>query len=363
MENQGKVTTPTKNTDRMKPLNSGTPNQLKLGRMKRTSIVNKYKIRNIFIAPFFLLCLAPILSDFYQDSWLLSLIDQARIQLTVFSLFLTLLLLVLRNWKSAGLTFVLLIYNAFIVVSAYSRESGIDDFDINGATNEKLRVLSSNMYADNKDTREFLTAVKLISPSVIFLMEVNGEIFNELDSQLSPNFPFSLHQKKKYQNEYIAFFSKYPLLTEKLTEKMVDRDLSIVSVRIQLERNTIHFFGVHPISPRNEERMLYRNYQLDLIARYVSEHSTQGVPFILAGDMNVTPWSRPFRDLMTTAKLTHSDSILDINMTWPSWLPPPFRIPIDQILTSRNFCDNHSYQFDIKGSDHSLVYSDLLLCE
>jgi len=95
-----------------------------------------------------------------------------------------------------------------------------------------------------------------------------------------------------------------------------------------------------------------RNHQLNEIANYIREGS-EGYT-ILAGDLNVTPYSYYFRDLLRGSGLIDSGLGYGWQPTW-SIRMPWFAIPIDHILVSPDIQVTNRAIGPSLGSDHHPV--------
>ena len=78
------------------------------------------------------------------------------------------------------------------------------------------------------------------------------------------------------------------------------------------------------------------------------------------GDMNATPWSRPFGTLVAASGLCDSRAGFGVQASWPAW-SAIVRVPIDHVLVP---CDvgvtARRIERDV-GSDHLPVVVDLVV--
>ena len=96
-----------------------------------------------------------------------------------------------------------------------------------------------------------------------------------------------------------------------------------------------------------------RDQQLNLLAAKIAE--SHCMPMIVAGDLNCTPWSYPFKDFIHGAGLMDSRLNLGIETTWPAaiW---PLRMPLDHVLNTPDLdCKQREVEADC-GSDHLPVF-------
>ncbi len=75
-------------------------------------------------------------------------------------------------------------------------------------------------------------------------------------------------------------------------------------------------------------------------------------PVVLVGDLNTAPWSRAVRDFLQTSGMQDSSLSLGLTPTWPAYLPPPLRIPLDQCYTGNGCRAVRKETGPFIGSDH-----------
>ena len=90
------------------------------------------------------------------------------------------------------------------------------------------------------------------------------------------------------------------------------------------------FLGAHTMSPISPQKANIRNSQLKEYSKILN--SIKG-PKVLTGDLNISPWSPFFKDLLKETNLENSSKGKKIHTSWPSFLMP-LRISIDHFLHS-----------------------------
>ncbi|MFH0909254.1 MAG: endonuclease/exonuclease/phosphatase family protein [bacterium] len=134
-------------------------------------------------------------------------------------------------------------------------------------------------------------------------------------------------------------------------------DAGVPSVAVDYVRCDRRFtiLGTHPVPPPTPEGFRLRNQQLDAVADHVSglTHTV-----MVAGDLNVTPWSYWFRRFVVRSRLNDTAPGYGVHPTWfgPSFL---FAIPIDHVLVSGDLVViGRRISRDV-GSDHRALIVDL----
>ena len=120
----------------------------------------------------------------------------------------------------------------------------------------------------------------------------------------------------------------------------------------------VEALAVHPLAPTDSARAALRDSQMEFAAEWASER--EGA-FLVAGDLNATPWSWVFRNLEHSSDLSNTGVGFGIQATYPATGNPLTRIPIDHVLASSAFAVRSRILGPATGSDHLPVIVDLAL--
>jgi endonuclease/exonuclease/phosphatase (EEP) superfamily protein YafD len=82
---------------------------------------------------------------------------------------------------------------------------------------------------------------------------------------------------------------------------------------------------------------------------------------IVMGDLNTTPWSARYKELVEDAGLEDTREGRGLQTTWPSFLPTILRIPIDHVLVTPDLAAAEREVGPEVGSDHLPVWVELAL--
>jgi endonuclease/exonuclease/phosphatase (EEP) superfamily protein YafD len=185
----------------------------------------------------------------------------------------------------------------------------------------RLKLASYNVNTSNvrhQDVFEYLTRE---DPDVLFLMEVNDEWMQTL-RPLASRYPHRLIAPRD-DNFGLALYSKTPFQGE-------TKEFGVYGIPwtdITLTESAIRIIAVHPLPPSSEENSRLRNEQLFAVANVV-----RGKPrTIVCGDLNLTPYSRWFPELLRQSGLRSTAP--PFSPTWSRHYPL-FAIPIDHVLLS-----------------------------
>lgn len=140
----------------------------------------------------------------------------------------------------------------------------------------------------------------------------------------------------------MAIFAKRAPLKFNVHYKDVFLGRAILEAYFQLGAETIKLVAVHPPAPGTPSYMMARNRALLFASGLVDGQEN----FVLAGDMNTTPWSRVYRRMIGRRV---SDPRLE--STWLSRLPL-LGLPIDHIRIGSGVTVNGYEVGKSIGSDH-----------
>jgi endonuclease/exonuclease/phosphatase (EEP) superfamily protein YafD len=94
-----------------------------------------------------------------------------------------------------------------------------------------------------------------------------------------------------------------------------------------------------------------------MLAKNARELAASGLPVVMAGDFNATPWSAGW-SVVQQAGLSRATPL---RPTWPAHAGIPALIPIDHIAASAHWVVRNSRRGPAIGSDHFPVEAVLAL--
>ena len=194
------------------------------------------------------------------------------------------------------------------------------------AGDDTLRIVSLNLLSDNTDTGRTLGYLGQCGADVVVLLEVN-DAWAEAVARLEPLFPHKVMHPRE-DRFGIAVLSRLPLARERV-EPLAEGP-PVVIVELPVGRAGCLLMAAHPQPPIAADWSARRNAQLAAIGDLAA---TEARPVIVAGDLNATPWSHGFRQLVRLRGLRDSAVGHGVQATWNArrWVP---RIPIDHVVVS-----------------------------
>jgi endonuclease/exonuclease/phosphatase (EEP) superfamily protein YafD len=192
-----------------------------------------------------------------------------------------------------------------------------------------LRILLANV---NTENRRYDLVQKMVideNPDIIILEEISDEWMSKIGG-LKERYPHHLECPQD-DNFGMALFSRIPLLEPKILFWGEYR-LAYIEASLEFDRREIFLLAVHTLPPVRDFNWRMRNLQLDDMASIIRK---KGNPSVLAGDLNVTPWSLNFKRFQNASGLKNSLKGFGSQPSWPTMLPP-LLIPLDQCLLSND---------------------------
>ncbi len=280
--------------------------------------------------------------------WSLDLFSHWRAQYAMLLLVSTALLLAARRWRLAMLPATLAALNLSIVLPVYW---GGGDHTASGHT---YRLVSANIEASNTHAEKVLDLVRREDPDVLILLEFTPRWMEQLHD-LEDRYP--VHLLLPHDDNFgIGVYSRLPLVDWQPLEA-INPDLWGLRARLDADGRTVTLIAVHTAPPIGGTASRLRNRQLRQLAELAAR--TQA-PLILAGDLNTSPYSPHFADLLKHSRLHDSRRGFGIEPTWPD-LPWPLRTPIDHCLVTPDVRIIDRRVGPPTGSDHRPIMVDFAL--
>lgn len=218
---------------------------------------------------------------------------------------------------------------------------------------DPLELVSLNVLADNAERDRVLAYLRHRDADLVVLVEIDAAWAAALDA-LAPRYP---HRVVEPRDDMfgIAVLSKLPLASPRV-EQVADGPPVILATLPRGGRGCL-LVAVHPRAPITAAWSASRDAQLAAIGEIAAAESR---PVIVAGDLNATPWSHGFRQLVRPRGLRDSARGRGLQPTWNArrWAP---RIPIDHVIVSPEVqVLSRTIGPDV-GSDHLPVEATLVV--
>jgi endonuclease/exonuclease/phosphatase (EEP) superfamily protein YafD len=282
--------------------------------------------------------------------WGFELATHFRVQYIILFSLLAVVLMVKKQWMLSGIASICTMIHLLVILPGYlsPRDNTVKP------SSEAIKILFSNIHAKNTHHHEILDLISKEGPDVVVLVEVNNTWLKWL-KPLGKTYPHSQTAKGKHY-ERIVLFSQLPILSSR--EKYFgSHHVPALIATLDFKNQPLTIYTSHltsPISPGHAEA---RNETLKLLAQ---EIQLTKEPAVLIGDLNISPWSPYFYDLVRTSGLKDSRDGFGIQASWPT-VAPPFLIPLDHCLVHPSIQVLDRRLGPNIGSDHYPVLLQLAL--
>jgi endonuclease/exonuclease/phosphatase (EEP) superfamily protein YafD len=283
----------------------------------------------------FLLAATPtLLALFARQHWFLDNLTSFAIQYTAASMVCVAAFLLLRRpvWTAV----------ACAVVAINIAQTWPPSTAPVSAVGKPLKLISVNVKTSNRDFDRLLALARAEKPDLLLVIETDSGWVAALES-LRDQLPHVVARARD-DNFGLVLLSRVPFDEAKVIEIP---EPTIVG-RVTHDGRSFTVIGTHPLPPVRSGPSGRRNTQLQELAGIAREEENS---LIVAGDLNVSPWSPHFRELIRESGLRDSRAGFGVQATWPSFFPL-LGTPIDHVLISPDLAViDRSVGPDI-GSDH-----------
>lgn len=222
-------------------------------------------------------------------------------------------------------------------------------------TAPSIRVMSFNVLSTNEGYSEVIDYIRAVDPDLVLLHETSRpwEVAVEaagLDYEVI-----------RPRADHLIFGTLILVRGEELGvvshgfAEAQPRAVAI-SYRPRGWPERVSVLSAHPLAPTDERRAALRDAQVAFAGEWAAQ---QEGPFFVVGDLNVTPWSWSFRQLLATADLRNSQLGFGLQPSFPATTWSVLRVPIDHLLHSPALRVRDRQLGPSLGSDHFPLIVDL----
>ena len=194
---------------------------------------------------------------------------------------------------------------------------------------------------------------------VVVLQEASTQtVF--LAEALERVYPYQIHEPRDHAFGMVVL-SRYQVLEQEvipLHGPMFDSIAIRMAIDFPNSKEPFIIYALHAVPPVTNSYFAQRNFELHETAKIISEDT--GRQIALIGDLNLTPYSPYFSNLLKTSGLKFQSTGLFLNPTWPTFNKYRLlKIPIDHVLhsSSLRFLDKNVVKGF--GSDHNALVTVL----
>lgn len=296
----------------------------------------------LLVIPAVLLTLVSVAAFFGRWSWVLDLLANFRVQYTVALVFMAALLFMARWTRSATVALVGALINGVVILPLFLGE---------GRTvppRDSLRVISFNILSTNEQFGEVIGYIREVDPDIVFLHEASRPWEMAMEGSGLP------YEITRSRSQDLIFGT---LVLSRPGDPVVSYGFTLGGARaVEVVHDGVAVLGIHPLAPSTARRSALRNAQFEFAGEWSQQ---QTGPHVVVGDFNATPWSYPFRRLLTETELSNSQEGFGLQPTFPADNSFLVRVPIDHLLHSPELVVADRRRGPRLGSDHFPLIVDL----
>ncbi|TDJ44082.1 MAG: hypothetical protein E2O52_09140 [Gammaproteobacteria bacterium] len=306
-------------------------------------------IRATFIAVSF----ATIVSLFSRTVWFAELFSHFRLYFVIAQALLALTFLHSGHRLLLALTLLLALPNVWYVGPYLTPLVTGASAAATGSGEVSIIALNVNYRNDgHAAVRAYLAAR---SPDVIVIEELTDEWQAAL-RHLDAEYPYRVGRPRP-DPFGLGVWSRLPFIESELIDLGVPGS---VNARVVLDTGgrPLQIYAVHLFPPLSARGAGQRNLQLETLAARLS---ATGLPSLVIGDLNMTPFSPYFESFAAAAGLVDARRPAGFHFTWPTSALPLW-IPIDHVLATRSLDVRSVQRGPDTGSDHYPLEVSVICC-
>lgn len=296
----------------------------------------------------YLLGLATVAGFFGGTWWVLDLLAGFRHQLAV-GLVICALVGAFARWRKTAVVIGLLAaVNLALILPLY--------FGPTRPETSELRVLSFNVLASNRRFAEVIDFIRASDADVVVLHEITRRWEEAIEEAAATfdDWPYEITEARARGD----LFGSIVLVESGAVVESFGFALTDPRAIEILLPDGVALLAIHPLSPSSEFRAQQNDRQLGFATDWAAG---QDGPTIVVGDFNATPWSYPFRRLVSSTNLSNSARGFGLDLSYPADGNPLVRVPIDHLLFSDGLAVVDRRLGPAMGSDHFPLTVDLAL--
>lgn len=215
-------------------------------------------------------------------------------------------------------------------------------------------VIAANAWFRNRDPQRLLDWLATHPADVVLVQEVTSDWERAL-AATERDYP---HRKFMVREDTygIALLSRWPLHRIESID-LADDGLPSLLATVDVRGQSVQIVGLHTHWPLLDSLQDSRDLVLQRAAGLAR---AAGVPTVLLGDLNLTPYAPAFRKLLLQSGLRDAYAGRAWRPTWQAgfW---PLALPLDHVLVSPGACVRQAEIGEAVGSDHRPVRVTLQL--
>jgi endonuclease/exonuclease/phosphatase (EEP) superfamily protein YafD len=290
----------------------------------------------------FLTCL----SFFHNYDWRFAVLVHPRPQIAL-ALVIALWGIVWHSRKAALLFLIVLLFNVGSFANLYQ-------FWGKPTTPSTLTISHLNLDAIVRDHTPAFAYLQARGDDILLLQEVTPRV----SRRFATAFPdYELVASRPLWNTHgsavlVKKSAGVVVLGTEVVRMPAFSDRPLLNTQVEHLGKIINILSLHTIRPVYDENIAYQKLEFAAVAEWSIAQQAQGQEVLVIGDFNATPWSQPFRNLLSVGQLNNSQIGFGLQPTWNGRNPLLLRIPIDHAVLSAGIFTTARTIGDPVAGDH-----------
>lgn len=220
----------------------------------------------------------------------------------------------------------------------------------------RVSVVQLNVDYANKNLNPAMSYIKNANADLVCLEEVTEAMVPHLVDGLKDKYPYYFSAARR-DSFGLMVFSKHQCPMQ--AHEFGQVGFPCIVTKMEVAGKPVTVVAVHTIPPYDEAPLSTRNAEMMGIAK---DRRLLGERYLICGDLNCTTWSPYFQDMLNAGQLHDSMMGFGVQPSWPMQVVV-LQIPIDQVLSSKQFVTLQRKIGPSVGSDHFPLFAELALVQ
>lgn len=297
------------------------------------------------------LTIATIIAVTVPHWWLGDLLGHLRIHYGIGLLLCTIWFVSRRRWIGS-LALIPALINLSVLLPLYSTRSPAI------SNPHTLQILHYNLDKNAPSHDQAFEYLREHSADILFLQEVTPELADKFTDEL-PNYRAVYIESLPNTHGSAFLLSTNTTLTVQSTDIIHLPETSprpLITTTILWNNQPLTLLSFHVIRPKNAYTENIQAIEYDAAADWIATQRQNGIPMVVIGDCNTTPWSARLQNFLNMSGLRDSSTGFGYQPTWSAGFPIWLGLPIDHAFVSSEI-EIHDRAIGPKlGGDHAPLW-------
>lgn len=296
-----------------------------------------------------LLAAATILTGFARIYWVWDLLANLRVQQVLVAVVLIAICAIYRRWIWLAIPLACFLVHTPWFLPGLQNVGGVPDVQ------HVMNVTVCNVLTSNRNVDAALADILRDQPDVFVVLEIDSQWVEEIEAATHTDYAYKVIHPDDRGNFGMGLYSRHPIQHWQIFR--LNEGIASIEAVVDVGGTLYRVIGTHPLPPIRDRGFRSRNQHLRMLAQRVQhpESAYEGLPTIVMGDFNVTPWSPFFHDFELASGLRRAEHVANMTPTWYVMPIFPLGLSLDHIFISDDLTYWGREVGGPMGSDHRSV--------